>query len=174
MFDAPKSLLADMSTEELFEFVMRNPVANSLMDQDRYYAEGIEYAAKRIPALRILLNREDLYQTVIKYYKKYQIPADASGIKCEMNYPSENDLLKSVYLRYTAVNTLNYCESILVMWADRNSEQLRNKAKNVLQQKIKEAKDSEFLDELSQFAWDLGQDTSVPEDTEMYLAALVP
>lgn len=174
LFDAPKSLLADMSTEELFEFVMRNPVANSLMDQDRYYAEGIEYVAKRIPALRILLNREDLYQTVIKYYKKYQIPADASGIKCEMNYPSENDLLKSVYLRYTAVNTLNYCESILVMWADRNSEQLRNKAKNVLQQKIKEAKDSEFLDELSQFAWDLGQDTSVPEDTEMYLAALVP
>ena len=111
---------------------------------------------------------------MIKYYKKYQIPADASGIKCEMNYPSENDLLKSVYLRYTAVHTLNYCESILVMWADRNSEQLRNKAKNVLQQKIKEAKDSEFLDELSQFAWDLGQDTSVPEDTEMYLAALVP
>ena len=43
-----------------------------------------------IPALRILLNREDLYQTVIKYYKKYQIPADASGIKCEMNYPSES------------------------------------------------------------------------------------
>lgn len=166
MYDLPLSLQQELSTTELYEFVLRNPFTERMMGtKDNFYDNGMQYAADHIQGMKELLGRDDLYEAVLDYFDKYEIPNEIPEFSLDSTEGevTEEDS-KAIYEYTIALSTIYCSESILVTYAEKVDDQLRERAKKVLAEKIKQADASEYHDEFSTVGFIMRYDDSLPKD----------
>lgn len=165
MYDLPLSLQQELSTKELYEFVMRNPhLYSNMSSRDQAYREGLQNAAKHCRGLKEVLEREDMYEAVLDYFEEYQIPKKIPDI--------DDSDSKNLYECFIVYTTIMCSESILVTYAEKVDDTLRERAKEVLKEKIKQAYDSDYYSEFTGMGNLVYYDDSLPKD--MVEAAQAP
>lgn len=155
--------LVNMSTEELFDAVFEYPLLVNVFLYDSI-EEGIENVKKQFNGMAELLERRDFEKTLLKRYKKLEIPKktrnnyDDTFDHMDKKMGSSESFKYNVTLDFIDINSVSILESMLVHYCDLSQytnyekDQIVNEVIEKMVQKDKskifENNYSEFVDEV--------------------------
>lgn len=139
----PDAILDQLDTDELLQLVLDCPMLSTIKYYDNYY-EGLKIFEDNFNGMQELLSRKNYYTSIMEYFREMKIPVNrkyvSSGQIKQIDKDREYDL--------KIENSFLFCINSLTTLTEGITDQMVQKAKDIIDQKYEELEKTEFSENI--------------------------